>query len=291
VVRGPFFRYFTTMHICFDGKILPATDKILTAANKGYRYGDGLFETIKMVNSNLPLFDLHMERLFDGMKMLELSTPRLFTTEKLKADITALCNRNQCSALGRTRLSVSRGEGGIYEQDGDHLHYLIESWPANSATNRLNENGLVIGVYPHAKKSRDIFSSLKSANYLPYTMAARFAKQQHWNDCLVLNTENNIADATIANVFLVKQGITFTPAVNEGGVKGVMRTWLIEKMRQSGYQVLEKKVSVEDALDADEIFLTNAMNGLRWVGQMENKSFTNQVSQSIYREFIQQLWS
>ncbi|PZR25798.1 MAG: hypothetical protein DI535_16615 [Citrobacter freundii] len=279
------------MHICFNGKTFQATDRIFTAANKGYRYGDGLFETIKIVNRNIPLFELHMERLFDGVKTLELSTSRLFTAEKLRSDIIALCNKNQCSALGRIRLSVSRGEGGIYEQEGDHLHYLIEAWPANAATNRLNENGLVIGVYPHAKKSMDIFSSLKSANYLPYTMAARFTKQQQWNDCLVLNTEGNIADATIANVFLVKNDTILTPAQGEGGVKGVMKTWLLEKLRQADYKISEKKISVDEALEADEIFLTNAMNGIRWVGQMENKSFTNRITLSIYREFIQQLWS
>lgn len=279
------------MHICFNGKTFEGTDRIFTAANKGYRYGDGLFETIKIVNSNIPLFELHMDRLFRGVKTLELSTSRLFTAEKLRSDIITLCNKNQCSILGRIRLSVSRGEGGIYEQDGDHLHYLIEAWPANVATNRLNENGLVIGVYPHAKKSMDIFSSLKSANFLPYTMAARFTKQQQWNDCLVLNTEGNIADSTIANVFLVKNDTILTPAQGEGGVKGVMKTWLLEKLRHAGYKISEKKISVEEALDAEEIFLTNAMNGLRWVGQLENKSFTNRVSLSIYRDFIQQLWS
>jgi len=278
------------MHICFDGKILPATDKILTAANKGYRYGDGLFETIRIVNSKIPLFELHMERLFEGMKMLELSTPRLFTAEKIKADIISLCNKNQCNTAGRIRLSVSRGEGGIYEQDGDQLHYLIEAWPANASSGRLNENGLIIGVYPYARKSMDIFSSLKSANYLPYTMAARFAKQQQWDDCLILNTESNIADATIANVFLVKNKTILTPAAGEGGVKGVMRTWLLEKLKQAGYMVSEKKISVAEALDADEFFLTNAMTGIRWVSQLENRSFTNQITLSIYREFIEQLW-
>lgn len=279
------------MYICFDGKMIPQGEPVLLPANKAYRYGDGLFETIKMIDGEMPLFDLHMQRLFDGLKTLEFSIPGLFTAEKLRSDIISLSNKNKCAALGRIRLSVSRGEGGIYEQENDRLHYLVEAWPASQASNKLNENGLIIGVYPHARKSTDVFSSLKSASYLPYTMAARYARQQQWNDCLILNNAGNIADATIANVFLVKNDKFITPAADQGGVDGVMRKYLLERMRIAKYNVRETTISVKDLQDADAIFLSNAMNGIRWVGQLEQKSFTNKTSVEIYREFIQPLWT
>ncbi|MBO9659905.1 MAG: aminotransferase class IV, partial [Chitinophagaceae bacterium] len=231
------------MHICLDGKISNDGEPVFAADDKSYRYGDGLFETIKMVNGEMPLFDLHMDRLFSSIKLLEFSTPALFTAEKLKTDIITLCNKNGCASLARIRLSVSRGNGGIYEQDRDRLHYLIECWPGNPTTNQLNENGLVIGVFPHAQKSMDIFSKLKSANYLPYTMAARFAKQQQWNDCLVLNTEGYIADSSIANVFFIKGENIFTTAPSQGGVEGVMRNYLIRKVRNAGLTIEERPVS------------------------------------------------
>lgn len=279
------------MHICFNGNVLPATDKVLTAANKSYRYGDGLFETMKMVNRNIPLFELHMDRLFASLQVLEFSTPETLTDEKLKDDIIALCNKNQVTGLARIRLSISRGEGAVYDQENDRASYLIEVWPAEASGSQLNEEGLLIGIYPHARKSMDRLSSLKSANYLPYIMAARFARAKQWNDCLILNTDGNIADATIANVFLVKDARILTPAEGQGGVSGVMRKWLLEQLRRSGREVLEKEISIADVLDADELFLTNAVNGIRWVERFENKSYDKVVTLSVYNEFIQPLWS
>jgi branched-subunit amino acid aminotransferase/4-amino-4-deoxychorismate lyase len=279
------------MYFSLDGKILPAGQPAFLPDNKSYRYGDGLFETIKMVKGEMPLWDEHRSRLQSGLQLLDFSPPGLFTMEKLRSDIIALCNKNQHQALGRIRLSVSRGEGGIYEQEHDRFHYLVESWQANPATNRLNENGLVIGIFPYARKAMDIYACLKSANYLPYTMAARFARQQQWNDCLVLNSEGNIADATIANVFLVKDEVIITPTAGQGGVNGVMRKFLLEKLRTAGYAIKEMVVTIEMVMEADELFLTNAMNGIRWAGKLENKSFTNRISLSIFREFVQPLWS
>ncbi|RYG40750.1 MAG: aminotransferase class IV [Chitinophagaceae bacterium] len=278
------------MHICFDGKVLAVDKPIFAADNKGYRYGDGLFETMKMVDGRIPLFSRHMQRLFSGLSVLQFAIPGLMTMDKLEQEIISLCEKNKCSSLARVRLSISRGEGGVYEQDNDRLHYLVECWPANPSVNEWNENGLVLGVYPHARKSMDIFAGLKSANYLPYTMAARFAKDQHWNDCLVLNTQERVADATIANVFLVKGHRLYTPAGDQGGVEGVMRKYLVEALAGSGYKIEETTISVEQVLAADEMFLTNAMYGLRWVARMEDKLYSNQLSLKIYREFVQTIW-
>ncbi len=278
------------MYICFDGKVLPALEPVLLSGNKGYRYGDGLFETIKVVNGQVPLFDLHMQRLYAGMQLLEFAIPSFLTPGKLKEDIVSLCNVNGCSGLARVRVSVSRGEGGVYEQENDHLHYLIESSPANPAVNVFNQNGWVIGIYPLARKSMDAFAALKSANYLPYSMAARFARQQQWDDCLLLNAEGNIADASIANLFLIKDGVIFTPAEGQGAVHGVMRKYLIEKMRYAGWEVREEVITPGQLMKADELFLTNAMYGLRWIASLEHTSFDNRLSRKIYQEIVQAAW-
>jgi len=278
------------MYICFDGKLLLAGQPALAADNKSYRYGDGLFETMKMVNGRIPLFPRHIQRLFQGLERLQFPIPPLFTPEKIQHEIISLCEKNKCSELGRIRLSVSRGEGGIYEQENDRLHYLIECSPANSSVNDWNEKGLVTGIYPHARKSTDAFSGLKSANYLPYTMAARYAMQQQWNDCLVLNTAGFLADATIANIFIVKNNQLLTPATNQGGVDGVMRKYLLETLSKAGYTAKETVLSIEEAMAADELFLTNALYGIRWVDCLGEKKYTQRLSLQIYRELVQTIW-
>lgn len=272
--------------ICFNGKFTDADKAVLPGSNKSYRYGDGLFETMKVKDGVIQLAASHMERLFDGMSILKMDVPALVTKDKLMDIILELCKQNRCEALARVRLSVSRGNGGLYDEDRK-LQYLVECWPLNQSVNRVNENGLVIDIFPDAAKSTDRFSNLKSANFLVYSMAAVYAKENKLNDCLVLNANGKIADSTIANLFLVKGDTIFTPALSEGCVNGVMRKYLLESLAASNYQVEETIVSAEDLLAADEVFLSNAINGIRWVQRFRDKIYSHMKTMEIYRRFCQ----
>lgn len=271
--------------ICFNGKIIPATEPLLLAANRGYRYGDGLFETIKVANGHLLLASCHFERLFSGLVILKFDVPKLFVQEKLQNEILALVKKNSCEERARVRVSVFRGNGGLYDDDRT-LQYIIESWPLSDSVDKLNENGLLVDIFPDARKSCDKFSNLKSANFLPYSMAALFAKENKLNDCFVLNTHERICDATIANIFWIKDGNTFTPPLQEGCVNGVMRRYLLEKMRDAGYGIQEIPANVSDLESADEVFLSNAVNGIRWVGQFRNKKYGNTTTVKIYNDLV-----
>jgi branched-chain amino acid aminotransferase len=272
--------------ICFNGKFTDADKAVLLASNRSYRYGDGLFETMKVKNGAIQLAASHMERLFGGLSMLKMDVPALVTKDKLTDIILELCEQNKCEALARVRLSVSRGNGGLYDEDRK-LQYLVECWPLNQSVNQVNENGLVIDIFPDAAKSTDRFSNLKSANFLVYSMAAVYAKEKKLNDCIVLNTYGRIADSTIANLFLVKGDTIFTPALSEGCVNGVMRKYLLASLAASNCQVEETIVSAEDLLAADEVFLSNAVNGIRWVQRFRDKIYNNMKTVEIYRRFCQ----
>lgn len=265
-----------------NGKLVDGNVPVLLAANRGYRYGDGLFETIKVYRGKILLEDLHFERLFSSLSILKYEIPKFFNREKLRNEALKLCQENKADKLARVRMSVFRGNGGLYDED-QKLQYLIECWPLDESVNRLNENGLVIDIYPGARKSCDQLSNLKSANFLPYSMAALYAKENKLNDCLVLNTEDNIADSTIANVFLIKDGIIKTPALSQGGISGVIRRFLLSALRQEGYNVQETSINETDLEQADEVFLTNAINGIRWVKQCGNTIYTNQLVLKIHK--------
>lgn len=271
-------------YISFNGKILSADEPVLLASNRGYRYGDGLFETMKLVNGEILLDSYHFERLFSGLSILQYDIPKLFTEKKIKHEILQLCQKNNCLNLARIRLSVFRGNGGLYDEE-QILQYIIESWPLPESVNKLNENGLIIGIYKEIEKNANFFANLKSANFLPYSLAALFAKKNRLNDCLVLNTTGNIADTTIANVFIIKGDRVATPALEEGCVNGVMRRYLIESMKDAGDNIQEEILSKSDIMDADEVFLTNAINGIRWVKQFQNKIYLNIKTTAIYNRF------
>ena len=275
-------------YTCFNGKILPSDQPVLHASNRGYRYGDGLFETMKILRDKIILEDLHFKRFYSGLQFLKIGLPSTVTADRLMDEIKTLCGKNKCGELARVRLSVSRGDGGLYE-GGTKPDYVIECWPLDVSANMLNENGLVVDIFPDSRKSIDKFSGLKSASFQPYVMAALFAKEQKLNDCLLLNSADRIADSTIANLFLVMDGRISTPALSEGCVAGVMRDHLITALGREGQLVSETAISGDDLTAADEVFLTNAIKGIRWVRQCRKKSYTNQLTVKIYDQFVKTL--
>ena len=267
-----------------NGRFFADDESVLSKDDRSYRYGDGLFETMKIENGNILLEEHHFERLFSGFETLKFQLPVFFIKEKISEEVKELCKKNGNEASARVRLSVSRGNGGLYDFD-NKLTYLIESWPLESTG--FNENGLVIDVFPDARKSIDKFSNLKSANYLPYVMAAIWAKENKLNDALIQNQYGRICDATIANIFWVKGENVFTPPLNEGCVAGVMRKRILD-LRPG---VEEMNLTENDLINADEVFLTNAVTGIRWVKQFRNKSYENKIGRNFFAHLNQTISS
>ncbi len=270
--------------INYNGRYFEDSNSVLKSIDHSYRYGDGLFETIKVVDGNILYKEYHFERLYAGLKILKFDMPPAFTIKNLEAEIIELCMKNNCEKIARVRLSVSRGNGGVYDCD-NKFSYLVECWPLERKAN-LNEDGLIIDVFPDARKSIDAFSNLKSANYLPYIMAAVWAKENKLDDALVLNHHNRICDATIANIFWIKNDNIFTPPLSEGGIAGVMRRIILER-----FQGKESLLTEDILLNSDEVFLTNVITRIRWVKQCRDKHYQNTVSEKIFNKLTQAISS
>lgn len=276
--------------ICVNGKLHDADTPVLTAANRAYRYGNGLFETIRWTGKFLPLIEYHLDRLLQGMDVLKYQLPAHLDREKIHEEIIRLCVKNHGTKPARVRFSVFPGNGGLY--DGDRkLQYVIETWPLSAEQGSFNNNGLLLGIYPDESKKPGIFSGLKSADFLLYSMAATYASEQKWNEALVLNPAGRIADSTIANIFIVKNGIICTPPVADGCVAGVMRRYLLDHLPEAGFTVEEQTLSPGDLDNAVEIFLTNAIRGIRWVGRYGDHTYPSEISAHISRTLVQTIFS
>ena len=268
----------------YNDKLYKEDTPVITPGNRSLKYGDGLFETMKVQNGLIQLKEYHFERLFSGMYVLQFEIPKYFTEEYFTDKITELCKKNGHALSARVRLMVFRGDGGLYDAK-DHLpNYIIQTWDVESS-GELNSNGLIIDIYSEAKKSCDKFSNIKHNNFLPYAMGALYAQQVKINDCVILNNYHRICDTTIANIFIVKDEEIYTPPLDEGCIAGVMRRFLLEKL-QGQFKISEKEITVEKLEDADEVFLTNSIRGIRWVKQFRKKMYTNDLTQKIH-SFIQ----
>lgn len=269
-------------YINYNGKIIEGRKAGINISNRGFKYGDGLFETMKSKNGAIFFIDDHFDRLLMGMDLLHFKIPVHFSAAVLKKQITALLKKNGHNNLARIRLTVFRGDGGLYDQINHSPNYLLETWALPDRTGQWNSNGLVIGIYNEVKKSCDILSNLKHNNFLSYVMAALHAKKQKWNDAVVLNSFNRICDTTIANIFLVKDEKIYTPSLGEGCIAGVMRKNMIGQLAKNNIQVTECEISIADIENADEVFLTNSIYNLRWVKSIEGREYSNCYTRQIY---------
>lgn len=270
----------------YDNKLYPANTPVISSGNRSLRYGDGIFETMKMVNGKIINKDFHFERLFKGLALLQFDVLKNFDATFLLEKISELVKKNNHADSARLRLMVFRENGGIFDPENLRPGFIIESWPLSNEMT-LNENGLAVDVFPDAKKSCDNFSNLKTNNYLPYVMAALYAKKNKLDDCIVLNAFERVCDSAIANIFIIKENKIFTTPLSEGCVAGVMRRWMLEKYGFKKYKIFEKNLSVNDIESADEFFLTNSIYNLRWVQYFRGKKYSNKIITEIYNHILQ----
>ena len=233
------------------------------------------------------LASYHFDRLFSGLEFLRYAIPRDLTRERLEREIHELCARNGHPGLARARLVVFRGEGAVFDRVRPMPHYIIESWPLTADFTGFNEKGLVIDVFPDGCKACDPLANLKSNNYLLYVLAGSYAHDHRLDDCLVLNSRETIADSAIANLFYIKDRQVYTPPLSDGGVAGVMRRHLLATLHIAGFSVEQRSVSVPDLLDADEVFLTNAIRGIRWVAAFREARYSHTLTAVISKRLFE----
>jgi aminodeoxychorismate lyase len=275
-----------TLFSSWNGRIIEDEKICISASNRSFRYGDGCFETMKVVDGNLLLSELHFQRLFHSLNTLRFTIPDFFNAAFLHTQIKELVKTNGHQTLARVRLVVYRGDGGLYDLQDKRVNFIIQTWAGNNDANHFNQTGLRLDFFHDARITADSFSSIKSNNYLRYAIAAMAAKEHGLDDCILLNAFNRVADSTIANVFIVTNGIIKTPLLSEGCVSGVMRTYLLDCFKKEGLPFTEAAIDVDELLNASEVFLTNAMFGVRWVQQLGNNNYYNATSSLLHKKFI-----
>ena len=270
--KAAIFFLFCEMFVFFEDKIIAADQVKLSLTNRSFRYGDGLFETIRMFNYKLPYLDKHLTRLEQGCTVLGLVLEDDFRKNILDCLIKLAEKNNTPNA--RLRLMVYRKGGGLYTPDINNASVFIECKKLETASFVWNEKGLNLGIYREMKIQPSIISPYKTNNCLPYILAAIYKKKNNLDECLLLNENNAIADSISSNVFIVKDNQVITPKISDGGVAGTMRSILIEILKKENQLVREQSITENDLLEADEIFLTNAIRGIQPVGSFLGKSYT-----------------
>ena len=268
----------------FNGKIIPQQDLIVGVENRALRYGDGLFESIRMIDGKIRFAQAHFDRLYQGMLALKMNIHASFDFSFFVSEINALAKKNEIENDARIRFSVFRSDGGLYTPNSNNFLYLIELQPITEKGYQWNKKGLIVDIYSETRKDFGYLSKYKTINCLPYVLAGIAAQELNVDTCILLNTNDDIVEATNSNLFFVKDNMLFTPAIQDGCTDGVMRKVVIQIAQQLGIKVYENKVPLQSLAIADEIFLTNSATGILWVVGYRGIRYFSRVARLIYDE-------
>jgi branched-chain amino acid aminotransferase len=271
------------VYINFNGEILPADSILLTVANRAFKYGDGLFESMRLMKGKLKFPELHAERLQKGMKALKIDGYSQADSWFLKEKVEELARRNKIKH-GRLRLTVYRDAEGLYAPTQNKMAYCLEIQPLDEPRYFLNERGLIMDVYTELPKPLNWLSNIKTCNSLTYVMAGIYKQQNKLDDVFLLNQNRFLCEANSSNIFVWYQNHLYTPALSEGCVEGVMRRVVIQLALDNNIPVTEAQINPEILNEADEVFLTNATKGIQWVMGYGVKRYFNRISKALMDE-------
>ena len=275
------------MFINLNGQLLPADKPSLTQSNRSFRYGDSLFESLKMIHGKILFLQDHLNRVLEGAVILGM-LPRggkIQASKMLEQEIKRLLQQENQILHCRLRLTIFRSDGGLYEPRGTGFGFLIETFATVLGTYTLNAKGLVVDIYEDMHKNSDLISNYKTGNSLVYVMAALHKKNKGLDDCIVLNTSGRPVEFTSSNLFIISKGIVITPALTEGCISGVMRKNLLEFLQKEGYETRMENLEIESLENADEMFRCNMGHGIQWVGKFREKIYQAKETQEIFSRF------
>ena len=271
------FKFFLRM-VNFNGALIADSKVQLSTQNRGFKYGDAIFETIKVVNDKVVFIEDHYFRLMASMRMLRMRIPMEFTLEFLQDEILKLTKELSSSSVYRIRLTVFRKDGGLYTPTTNEVDYIIEGAPLEV----INKEVYKIDVFKDFYNYSGLLSTVKTTNRMLNTLAAVFANENDLDNCILLNERKGVVEAINGNLFVVKGNIVKTPALTEGCIKGIIRKKVIEIIeKHPDYTIEETTISPFEIQKADEVFITNAIIGIQSVTNYRKKEFVTEITDKI----------
>lgn len=263
--------------VIVNGALVPGGQAAISLDNRAFHYADGLFESIRIVNGKACFLDAHWTRLIEGMKVLRIQQPKNLDERSLVAYITQLVEACELPN-GRARLTVFRDSPGYFRPRSHEGGFTLELKPVPSANFILNHQGLAVDLYPEMRKAVNMLSVHKTLNCQLYVMASLWAMERGLDDCLLQNDRGNIIESSSGNIFIVSNGVLYTPSLSDGCIGGVMRMQIINLAIANGIKVYECSLNPQNLLAADELFFTNASRGPQWVSGYRTKRYTHRMA-------------
>jgi branched-chain amino acid aminotransferase len=267
--------------INFNGTIVSQDTNILTQ-NRAFLYGDGVFETVKIVNSKILFLEDHYFRLMASMRVVRMEIPMNFTMEYIEEQILSLAVTNDLSSSSRARITVFRNDGGYYLPKVNTVSFLIHTVGIEEVLYSFNQEKYEVDLFKDFYVTKQLLSSIKSTNKMLNITASIFASENGYDNCLLLNDSKNVVEAIQGNLFMLTGNKLITPPVSEGCLNGVMRKQILELAKKmDDLEVIEEVISPFDLQKADELFVTNVIKGIQPITKYRKKEFDVVIAKAL----------
>jgi branched-chain amino acid aminotransferase len=259
--------------INFNG-VIQDSDLQLTVSNRSFLYGDGIFETLKIVNNKILFFEDHYFRLMASMRIVRMEIPMTFTMEYLEEQILKLVNALNFRNAARVRFTVFRNEGGFYLPNDNSISFVIQASKLENIRYKISKTQFEVDLYKDFIVPKQLLSTLKTANKITHVTASIFAKENQLDSTLLINETKNVIEAANGNLFMLMENKLITPPISEGCLNGIMRKQIIEIAKQlDSVEVIEAAISPFDLQKAYELFINNVIIGIQPITKYRKKEF------------------
>ena len=267
----------------FNGNIIAADSAFLNQGNRGLRYGDALFETMRASNGIIYFWEEHYLRLMASMRMLRMEIPMDFTLEVLEDAIIKILKINKLhNYAARIRFTVFRKDGGLYSPLTNDVSYIIEAEQIASPFYLLDENEYEVELYKDFYVNADMLSTLKTNNKILNVTGSIYAKENGYDNCLLLNSSKMLVEALNGNIFLVNGNTIKTPPLNDGCLNGIIRLKIKEIITKTpDLELQELSISPFELQKADELFITNSILGIRPISKYRKKEYGSTIAKNL----------
>lgn len=270
--------------INYNGQILSNTTT-LSNSNRAFLYGDGVFETLKVVNNKILYLEDHYFRLMASMRIVRMQIPANFTLEFIENEILTLTNQLEISDSARIRFTVFRNDGGFYLPQTRTISYLIQAFPLENKRYEIADNEYEVDLYKDFFISKQLLSTIKTTNKMINITGSIFADENDLQNCLLINNEKNVVEALNGNLFMVMNNKIITPPISDGCLNGIMRKQLLEIAKKvEGYEVVEETISPFDLQKADELFITNVIAGIIPITKYRKKEYQSDIARTLLKK-------
>lgn len=254
--------------------------------NRGFLYGDSVFESIRIVNNKIIFWEDHYMRLMSSMRIIRIEIPQSYTPDFFKVQITNTISKVNPSFTGRVRLTIFRDGGGYYAPELSSPSFIVNCSVIDSEEFYLKDSEFKVDLFKDYYIQNDLLSNLKTNNKLINVLAGIYANENNLDNCILLNNKKNVTEFLNGNLFIVRENKIITPNLDSGCLKGIMRKKIIEYIKLiPEFSIEETVISPFDLLSANEIWLTNSISGIITVTNYRNKSFSNDVAK-IFIDFL-----